>query len=334
MDLKTIGFYTLSDARAAQASSRSPLWRGELILTGRCNFRCPYCRSIGGTDIPLEQARRTVNLWADQGLKNIRFSGGEPTMYAGLGDLVSLAKARGVERIAISTNGASSMALYEDLLARGVTDFSVSLDACCAEDGDRMAGGRKGAFARVVNAIRELSKRTYVTVGVVLTADNKDSAEAIVRFADSLGVADIRVIPAAQEGDRLPALNLDERLLTKYPILRYRVANLASGVAARGLAGDGPKKCGLVLDDMAVMGDKHYPCIIYLRENGDPIGDVGPAMRAERDAWHKAHDSFADPICAANCLDVCCDYNAAHARFATANAELRPQAGQFPPVAP
>jgi hypothetical protein len=73
------------------------------------------------------------------------------------------------------------------------------------------------------------------------------------------------------------------------------------------------KKCGLVLDDMAVMGDKHYPCIIYLREDGEPIGTVGENMRQERLEWFRNHDSFKDQICSKNCLDVCCDYNRKHA---------------------
>jgi sulfatase maturation enzyme AslB (radical SAM superfamily) len=44
--LESIGFYTLSDARVKQASVRSPLWRGELVLSARCNFKCPYCRHV------------------------------------------------------------------------------------------------------------------------------------------------------------------------------------------------------------------------------------------------------------------------------------------------
>jgi len=316
-DLKTIGFYTLSDARAKQASATSPLWRAELILTGRCNFKCPYCRSVGGEDLPMEQAEKTVRLWGEQGLKNVRFSGGEPTMYKGLPQLVSLAKSVGVERIALSTNGASSLAKYEDLLERGVTDFSISLDACCAEDGDKMAGGRKGAFKRVVNTIRFLSSKTYVTVGVVLTSDNKERAEEIIRFASELGVSDIRVIPAAQDGKALPKLDVAPATLKKYPILKYRVNNIADGITVRGIKAGMLKKCGLVLDDMAVMGDKHYPCIIYLREGGEPIGTIGANMRKEREEWHSKHDSFSDPICSGNCLDVCCDYNSTHARYTT-----------------
>ena len=315
-DLKTIGFYTLSDARAKQASATSPLWRAELILTGRCNFKCAYCRQVGGDDLPMDQAEATVRLWGKQGLKNVRFSGGEPTMYKGLAKLVTLAKSVGVERIALSTNGASSMAKYKELLDCGVTDFSISLDACCAEDGDKMAGGRKGAFKRVVNTIRFLSDKTYVTVGVVLTSDNKEQAEEIIRFAGDLGVSDIRVIPAAQDGKALPKLEVDTDTLKKYPILNYRMKNISNGVNVRGIMSGMPKKCGLVLDDMAVMGNKHYPCIIYLREGGEAIGTVGEGMRKEREDWYRTHDTHSDPICSGNCLDVCVSYNETHEQYA------------------
>lgn len=57
MALDHIGFYTLSDERARASSVSSPLVRCELILTGRCNFRCPYCRSVGGRDMNVRRAR-------------------------------------------------------------------------------------------------------------------------------------------------------------------------------------------------------------------------------------------------------------------------------------
>ena len=36
---------------------------------------------------------------------------------------------------------------------------------------------------------------------------------------------------------------------------------------------------------------------------------AGPAMREERLRWFESHDSFADPICRKNCLDVCIAHN-------------------------
>lgn len=309
MKLEQIGFYTLSDERARNASASAPLSRCELILTGRCNFRCPYCRHVGGKDIGYLKAWSTVVAWIEQGLKAIRFSGGEPTLYPYLANLVRLAKNRGIDHIAVSTNGSAAHDLYTELIDAGVNDFSVSLDACCAEDGEKMTGGVKGAWDRVVDNTRYLASRTYVTVGVVLTPDNAEQVRDIILFADSLGVSDIRVIPAAQEGRLLPLVEVPPELLEKYPILRYRIENLKAGVPVRGLLPSDPKRCGLVLDDMAVMDGEHYPCIIYMREGGSPIGKVGQAMRQERERWYQEHDCHADPICSKNCLDVCVEHN-------------------------
>ena len=60
-----------------------------------------------------------------------------------------------------------------------------------------MAGQVEGSWEKVINAISELSKLTYVTVGVVLTPENIDKTIDTIRFAHSLGVSDIRIISAA-----------------------------------------------------------------------------------------------------------------------------------------
>jgi MoaA/NifB/PqqE/SkfB family radical SAM enzyme len=309
MRLDDIGFYTMSDERAQQASVASPLWRCELVLSSRCNFHCPYCRHVGGKDQGYKDAATLVRQWAADGLKNIRFSGGEPTLHDYLPDLCALSRDCGIERIAISTNGSAPTAIYERLVGCGVNDFSVSLDACCAEDGDKMAGGIKGAFKVIIGNIRWMATHGYTTVGVVLTDDNIDTINDIIRLADSLGVSDIRIIPAAQHSTRFPEVRVDKALLARYPILRYRVLNLQAGRTVRGLADNDPRRCPMVLDDMAVNQGKHYPCIIYMREAGREIGPIGQNVRLERQHWYETHDTYSDPICRTNCLDVCIDYN-------------------------
>jgi molybdenum cofactor biosynthesis enzyme MoaA len=298
MKLEQIGFYTLSDRRAANASEFSNLSRCEILLTGRCNFHCPYCRSVGGPDKPFEEVAAIVRLWASQGLYAIRFSGGEPLMYPRLKELVEIAKIEGIKKIAISTNGSFPLNKYLDLIAAGVNDFSISLDACCAEDGDFMAGGIRGAFERVTANIKELSKVIYITVGVVLTTTNAANVSKIIEFASNLGVQDIRVIPAAQAGDKLGEIVVSEELLNKYPILKYRIQNLHDGKPVRGIRDGDSRNCGLVLDDMAVCGNHHYPCIIYLREGGSPIGSMNDSnIRSVRAEWYRTHNTHSDPIC-------------------------------------
>lgn len=309
--LENIGYYTLSNQRALTASANSTLQRCELILTDRCSFKCPYCRGLPkwSGDISFCSALKVLNYWINDGLKNVRFSGGEPTLYNGLEELVKFCKKHNVGRIAISTNGASSLDKYKRLIDCGVNDFSISLDACCSSVGSKMAGV-KGAWEKVIRNIEELSKLTYVSVGMVFTEDNVNDCINHVKFADSLGISDIRVIPSAQYNIALTKLkNLPIEIRKKYPILNYRINNILNGIHVRGIESCDTNRCPLVLDDMAVAKNKHFPCIIYLREGGRPIGNVGPNMREQRYKWFLGHDTHRDKICKNNCLEVCQHYN-------------------------
>lgn len=307
MRLEEIGFYTLSDDRVKQVCSNSPMWRTELLITGRCNFKCSYCRGTNMNDISLREAFNTIRLWGRQGLKNIRFSGGEPTLHNGLQQMVICAGDVGCEHVAISTNGSANISLYKNLIDCGVNDFSISLDACCSSTGDIMAG-KSGIWQTVIDNIRELSKLTYVTVGIVITDNNIHELNDIITLAHNLGVADIRIISAAQFNQKLD-INIDQHILDSHPILNYRINNMRKDKNVRGLQNTDSHKCYLVMDDSAILNGYHYPCIIYMREKGLYIGKVSEDMRQERINWMITHDTHNDPICKNNCLDVCIDYN-------------------------
>ena len=317
MKLEDIGFYTLEDSRAENLSATSPMWRCEMILTERCNFNCPYCRGLRDDcqgDLPIEKAYEVLDQWIDQGLKNIRFSGGEPLLYPHLSQLVRYCWFNGVEHIAISTNGSFPTKRYLELCEDGVNDFSISFDACCAEDCETMSGtndSRLKKYNRICDNIRALSRRTYVTVGVVLTDDNEDDVVEIVNKAHSLGVSDIRIIPAAQKGESLKknALNIPSKILAENPILDYRVRNMLQGKPVRGIRDEDSDQCWIPMDDSVVCGNYHFPCVIYMREQGEPIGEIGPEMRRERILWSLKHRPKEDPICRKNCLDVCIQHN-------------------------
>lgn len=310
--LEDIGFYTLNNTRAENISAASPLWRCEMILTDRCNFSCEYCRGLRDdcqNDMPINLAKDCIEMWIKDGLKNVRFSGGEPLLYPYLDDLVSMCKNGGVEHIAISTNGSGDTEKYLKLIDCGVNDFSISLDSCCAAVGDKIAGV-KGKWQKVVRNIRILSAKTYVTVGVVLTQSNLEETSQIIKFAYDLGVSDIRIIPAAQFDKVLTAsLKIDAKILERCKILNYRIDNCLQSIPVRGLSDKDSKRCYLTMDDSVVAGQWHFPCVIYLREKGEPIGKVGPNMREERVKWSKKHNCLNNPICKNNCLDVCREFN-------------------------
>ena len=312
MRLEEIGFYTLSDARAKGVSWTSDLIRCELILTDACNFRCPYCRGVAEPfqgSLSLDEAKDVVRLWAGGNIRNVRFSGGEPTVWPWLEDLVRYtASVPSIERIAVSTNGSASIAAYQRLLDAGVNDFSISLDACCSATADRMSGST-GKFDAIRESIKYLSERTYVSVGVVLNGDNDAELKGIVEFAVGLGVSDVRIITAAQSNHGVD-FDVDPR---RRPILRYRLDNVKKGKPMRGIGDGDCGKCHLVKDDMVILKGHHFPCVIYMREQGNPIGSIrGKSLaeiRSERKAWFDATDTRLDAICSKNCLDVCVEHN-------------------------
>lgn len=170
-----------------------------------------------------------------------------------------------------------------------------------------MMSGVSGSWEKVVENIKFISKNSYITVGVVLTEENVEELPKIIEFAHNLGVSDIRIISAAQWNDE-KKLNIEvsDEIKEAHPILAYRLTHLAKGRNVRGLKDYDCHDCPLVLDDMAVMNGKHYPCIIYMREGGAAIGDLTENVR---EAWYKKTNTHADPICKKNCLDVCIDYN-------------------------
>jgi MoaA/NifB/PqqE/SkfB family radical SAM enzyme len=253
-----------------------------------------------------------VNLYH---IRCVRFTGGEPTLWPPLLETVRQIREDKFEgkpgrRIAISTNGSADINLYKALISAGVDDLSISLDVHCAATFKEMA--RKDDFKRVLDNVAILSGLTYITIGVVVTEQNKNELGNIIILAHKLGVADIRIIPAAQEGaifKMLPDIGPD--LLFTHPILKYRYDNFKKGISIRGLRTTDTTRCSLVLDDITFNQNMdHFPCPIYLRENGPPI-DRGSCNNRhyQRKKWFFTTNTSRDKICSANCLDVCREFN-------------------------
>ena len=101
MNLKEIGFYTLSDERVLNTSETSQMKRCEMIITEYCNFKCPYCRGLKAEiygqrkfkELSFEEIKRNIDLWClNIPLENIRFSGGEPTLHKNIVEIIAYAK--------------------------------------------------------------------------------------------------------------------------------------------------------------------------------------------------------------------------------------------------
>lgn len=137
-----------------------------ISLTDRCNFRCIYCMPEGEMEwIPNEKILtfpeivRLARLFVRLGIREIRLTGGEPTVRAGLPDLIrelSRLRADGLQSLSLTTNGFRLKTLARDLAEAGLTRINVSLDSLDRVKFFRMT--RRDALDRVLAGLEELEK--------------------------------------------------------------------------------------------------------------------------------------------------------------------------------
>jgi cyclic pyranopterin phosphate synthase len=128
------------------------------------------------------------------GVEKIRFTGGEPTLYKRLPDLVAHARSLdGSLHLGLTTNGLLLPKLAGRLAAAGLDSVNISLDTQDRERFKSITG--VDALDRVVAGIEAaVANIGKVKLNCVLIRGVNDyEAEALVRFADRLSV-DIRFI--------------------------------------------------------------------------------------------------------------------------------------------
>lgn len=104
-------------------------------LTDRCNLRCVYCMPEDMTFRPRaelmqdDEILRLVRLFAELGFHKFRLTGGEPTVRANIVELVgSMNQTRGVEKIAMTTNGLLLDRMAQPLADAGMARVNISID--------------------------------------------------------------------------------------------------------------------------------------------------------------------------------------------------------------
>ncbi|MSQ23582.1 MAG: GTP 3',8-cyclase MoaA [Chloroflexi bacterium] len=160
-------------------------------ITDRCNFRCLYCMPEEGLPwIPnsgvmsTDEIVRVVGLLVKLGIKEVRLTGGEPTLRPGLPALIeTLGALPGLESLSLTTNGFLLKQMAGDLAAAGLTRINVSLDTLVTEKFERIT--RRDALARVLEGLEEIEKYPAVhPIKVNAVAMRDFTEEEIISFAE------------------------------------------------------------------------------------------------------------------------------------------------------
>ena len=156
-----------------------------LSVTDRCNFRCVYCMEPDVKYLPkmqlltLDEYVRLIEIVMSLGIEKLRITGGEPTLYPQLDELLEAVGSMGLRDIALTTNGSTlTRAMAERWKQSGLHRITVSLDT--------LRPSRKDAITRshttlkdVIGAIdiaRDVGLTPVKVNAVILRGVNDDEA--------------------------------------------------------------------------------------------------------------------------------------------------------------
>ena len=336
-----------ADFTSWRTATPDTLDRITVFVTHRCNLQCGYCngphltwrigdgsrkRAMLRRDLTVAEFRRLLHEATGHAtIRHIHFTGGEATAHPDLLAFIAAATEAGVLS-SITTNGTADPMRYRALINAGLTEIRVSIDSDSAEAFDAIVR-IPGSFDRVVAAIREIvrlrdaeGKDVFLVLNACVGSMNLDAIERILAFLMSLQPDDIKLLIIIQEKafildhesrtliERLRAMLVDEPP-ERYPLLRQKIERLFDPHAS-GLADEETqavmKHCFIPLTERTIDGQHYYPCSIYLRHYGQPLGSLQDSFEIQQQRiqnFVRYHDCRADPICVTNCTNCCKVFN-------------------------
>jgi len=183
--------------------------RLDLKVGFRCNNNCIFCaqahkRHLG--DRTTDELKLELTRAYEEGIREVVFTGGEPTIRKDIFELVSFARELGYELIQIQTNGRmlSYRKMCEKLIEAGVTEFSPALHGHTAIIHESQTRA-PGSFAQTVQGIKNLrSLNQYILGNSVVTKLNYRYLPELAKLwvelgADQFQLAFVHAVGNAQK---------------------------------------------------------------------------------------------------------------------------------------
>lgn len=180
------------ETTAPFSAKPSAPYRMDLALTYRCNNNCAHCynaRSRHFPQISIDAWKQIIDkLWALR-IPHIVFTGGEPSLYKGLPELVAYAEKTGLIT-GLNTNGRklADQGYLDQLVTAGLDHIQITFESHSPDIHDLMVGA-PGAWQETVAGLKNaLKTKLYLMTNTTLLTHNVDCLENTLAFLGELGV--------------------------------------------------------------------------------------------------------------------------------------------------
>ena len=232
-------------------------------LTDRCNLRCAYCMPAEGLDwlpkpelLTDDEVVRLIRVGTERlGIREIRFTGGEPLLRRGLASIVArTAGLRPRPEMSITTNGIGLARMAGPLRDAGLDRINVSLDTLRPEAFRELA--RRDRLHEVLDGMAEAAAAGLAPVkvnSVLMRGINDGEARDLLRFCLAYGY-ELRFIEQmpldAQHGWRRSNMITAEEILAalsqEFVLKPDDPGDRGSAPAETFLVDGGPARVGVI----------------------------------------------------------------------------------------
>lgn len=183
-----------SENPLAGADEMPSPYRMDIALTYRCQNNCGHCynESKGKPEMKVEEWKKTLDWLWGVGIPHIVFTGGEPTQYERLKELIAKSEELG-QITGLITNGRNlaEPGYLNGLVDAGLDHVQITMLSHLESLHDELAGST-GAWEETVAGIKAaLALDLYVSTNTTIMRKTLAGAEETMRFLISLGVKNI-----------------------------------------------------------------------------------------------------------------------------------------------
>lgn len=200
-----------TDSPSIGADELPSPYRMDLALTYKCDNDCGHCynETKDKKELTPEQWKTVIDKIWEIGIPHIVFTGGEPTLYQGLDELIARSEMHGqVTGLISNGRGLSKQGYLKGLVERGLDHVQITVLSHKAALHDELTC-RRGSWKETIEGLKvALKEDLYVSTNTTIMRANLPDVEDTLRFLVDLGVKNVAFNSVIRSGKGMDAVGI------------------------------------------------------------------------------------------------------------------------------